>query len=267
MRAEDFEYDGEYLKDWGYTICRTNSSSGFETIDSDSQLTFNNTTLHHGKEMPLTVSQYDNRIEIKFSICKSSCHKRKPIPITVQESSNIKRWLNRPTYHKFKLIQSDWSDIYMNGSFNVNNVEVNGLVYILDLTFISDKPFALHEPITYNIQTSTQNEKYMIYDISDEIGHIYPMVQIKCLQNGNLTITNSNEERSTIIKNCTKNEVLTFTPELCFLTSSSSHKIQNDFNYVFLRIANNYRNRKNVLTFSLPVECTIIYSPVVKAVQ
>ena len=267
MRAEDFEYAGEYLKNWGYIICRPDASSGFETIDSDSQLTFNNISLHNGKAMPLTVSQYEDRIEIKFCICKSFCHKRKPIPISVNESSAIKRWLNRPEFHRFKLIQPDWSDIYMNGSFNINNIELNGLVYFLELTFISDRPFALHEPVTYNIRTSNKNEKFTIIDISDEIGYIYPDITIKCLQSGTLQITNSNEERSTIIKNCSENEILTFTPELYYSTTSSSHKIQNDFNYKFLRISNNYNSRKNTLTFSLPVEISITYSPIVKAVQ
>lgn len=267
MQAEDFEYDGEYLKDWGYSICRIDSSSGFDTIDSDSQLSFSNTLLTNGKEMPLTVSQYENRVEITFCIYKSFCHKRKPIPITVQESSKIKRWLNRPTFHKFKLIQPDWSNIYMNGSFNVNNIEVNGLVYLLELTFVSDRPFALHEPITYNIITSKANESYSIYDISDEIGYLYPTVTLKCLESGDLKISNSNDGRVTMIKNCQKNEIITFSPELYFSTSSLTHKIQNDFNYNFLRISNNYRDRKNVLTFSLPVECTITYSPIIKAVQ
>ena len=78
MQAEDFEYDGEYLKDWGYSICRTDSPSGFDTIDSDSQLSFSNTLLANGKEMPLTVSQYENRVEITFCIYKSFCNKRKP---------------------------------------------------------------------------------------------------------------------------------------------------------------------------------------------
>ena len=41
MIAMDFEYDGEYLGNYGFTICSTNEN-GFDTITTDSQVTFNN---------------------------------------------------------------------------------------------------------------------------------------------------------------------------------------------------------------------------------
>lgn len=155
----------------------------------------------------------------------------------------------------------------MEGSFNVKNVECMGKVYMLELTFISNRPFALHEPITYNFTTSASDKKFTIFDISDEIGHIYPDIEIKCLKAGNLEILNSNENRTTIIKNCKEGEIITFTQELLMKTSSSSHKIQNDFNYQFLRISNSYLNRKNTLTFSIPVQVSLQYTPYVKAVS
>lgn len=267
MVAENFEYAGEFLKDKGYIICSPNTPSGFETISSDSQRTFNTQSLFNGKGFELTNTVYEDRIEITFCICKHSCLSPEPKPITVPESRELKRWLNRPEFHRFKLIQSDWSDIYMEGSFNVKNVELMGKVYMLELTFISNRPFALHEPVTYTFSTTVYDKKYTIFDISDEIGHIYPDMEIKCLQAGTLEILNSNENRKTIIKNCSKGEIITFTKELLMKTSLSSHKIQNDFNYQFFRISNSYYNRKNTLAFSIPVQVTLKYSPYVKAVS
>lgn len=266
MIAQDFEYAGEYLKDWGYMICQTNSSSGFETINSDSQLTFDTISQFNGKLSELTTSYYEDHIEITFQICKFSCSKG-ITPITVYESKELKRWLNRPEFHRFKLIQPNWADIYMEGSFNIKNIEYNGQVYILELTFISNRPFALHEPVTYKFETSNEDNQFSIFDISDEIGYIYPDIQIICLEDGDLEINNSIENRVTFIKNCKKNEVINFTKELIFLSSDPEHKIQNDFNYIFLRIANSYGKRKNLLTFSKPVNISITYSPYVKAVM
>lgn len=265
--AKNFEYDGEFLNDKGYIICRTDTPSDFETIDSDSQKSFSTASLNHGKSMDLLYSSYEDRIEISFCICKFSCDHPDPSSISLDESRAIKRWLNRPTFHKFKLIQPEWFNIYMEGSFNVQNIEVMGKVYLLELTFISNRPFALHEPITYKFSTTAQDNEFLFFDLSDEIGYIYPTLKIKCLQNGNLEITNSAEDRHTVINNCSEGEVITFSPELIMNTSKTEHVIQNDFNYQFFRISNSYRSRKNLLTFSMPVEAEITYSPYVKAVQ
>ena len=271
MIAEDFEYAGEYLKDWGYMICSTDSKSGFETIKSDSTLTFNTSKLFNGKISELTTTTYEDHIEINFQICKIPCMPgcdNKKMQITTDESRELKRWLNRPTFHRFKLLQPDWSDIFMQGSFNVSNIEVAGEVYALDLTFVSNSALAFHEPVTYRFD-STMSDKntFTFFDSSDEIGYIYPDVKITCLSGGDLKIHNSSEDRTTIIKNCSDNEELYFSKELLLSSSLSSHKIQNDFNYIFLRISNSYGNRKNTLTFSLPVKMEITYTPYVKAVR
>lgn len=266
--AENFEYAGEFLKDKGYIICNPNTSSGFDTVASDSQRTFNTQSLFNGKLFELTTSTYEDRVEITFCICKHTCQSSdEPIPITAPESRELKRWLNRPSFHRFKLIQPDWSDIYMEGSFNVKNVECMGKIYMLELTFVSNRPFSLHEPVIYNFSTTSSNNTYTIFDISDEIGYIYPDIEIKCLGAGDLKISNSNEERVTVIKNCSNEEIITFTKDLIMSTSLVSHKIQNDFNYQFLRISNSYDNRKNTLTFSLPVQVSLRYTPYIKAVS
>lgn len=267
MQAKDFEYDGEYLKNWGMMICSTDNDGGMTTVSSDSQLTFNNTSIMNGKVFPLISSVYEDRIEITFQIGKYSCSKGMFLPISLQESKELKRWLNRPTYHKFKLIQTGWQDIYMEGSFNVSNIEICGELYFLELTFISNHPFALHEPIKHKCTLQSSSDSYSFLDISDEIGHIYPQLKIKCLQDGNLILRNSNESRETIFNNCKKNEIITVTPEFIISSSDITHPIQDDFNYSFFRIANQYGKRKNTISSSIPIELEFTYSPYVKAVR
>lgn len=266
MIVNDFEYAGEFLRDWGCMVCDIDTSNGFETINSDSQLTFDSVSQNNGKYFPLTTSYYTDRIEITFQICKYRCPNGLH-PFTIYEVREIKRWLNRPNCHKFKLIQPDWADIYMMGSFNISEIKFNDQTYGLELTFISNRPFALHEPITYNFELDN-GTSYSFYDKSDEIGHIYPSAVITCLSSGNLQLINSQEpDRKTIINNVAKNEIITCTPNLIISTSLLSHEIQNDFNFKFPRIVNKYGDRKNIFTSSIPVKIEFEYSPYVKAVR
>ena len=267
MYANDFEYDGEYLSNWGYQLCEIDSSNGFETINTDSQRTFDTVSQFNGKYYPLVVSYYTDHIEVSFQICKVRCPDGIQ-PFTVYEVREVKRWLNRPSFHKFKLIQPEWADIYMVGSFNVSEIKFNDKTYALELTFISNRPFALHESVSYKFELQNNNDTFAFYDSSDEIGHIYPSMTITCLDSGNMELTNSQEpNRKTLINNVSKDEIITFSPSLIISTSLSSHEIQNDFNFKFPRVANSYGNRKNVFTCSIPVKIDLTYSPYVKAVR
>ena len=40
MYATDFEYDGQYLSDYGFIICDFNYSKGSVTVDTGSKLSF-----------------------------------------------------------------------------------------------------------------------------------------------------------------------------------------------------------------------------------
>ena len=267
MLATDFEYDGQYLKNWGCMVCYTDSSSDFDTIDNVAQRTYNTVSQFYGKHFALAYSYYEDRIEITFQICKYDC-KSGMSAFTPYEVREIKRWLNRHEFHKFKLIQDNWADYYMNGTFNVSELQIAGHTYVLELNFISDAPFSKHEPITYKFRLENPDtDKFTFFDVSDEEGYIYPDMKIHVLKQGDLELSNSNEEsRITLIENCYKDEDITFTKDLVFYSSLPSHKIQNDFNYSFLRVSNSYTNRKNVITSTLPVEIEMTYSPYVKVV-
>lgn len=268
MQAKDFEYDGEFLSDKGYIICSLDESN-VQTINSDSQLTFNTQSFLNGKKLAYSSVLYEDRIEFSFLIMKKPCGKtQNQLAISGHEERELKRWLNRHNANKFKFIQPEWENIFLNGSFNVNNVEISGILYFLELNFISNSPLAFKENVSHKFVASSSNNKYTFFDESDEIGYIYPnLLKITCLESGDLEIHNSNENRTTVIKNCTKNEVITFNGDLYFFSSLPSHKIQNDFNYTFFRISNSYKNRRNELTLSKPAVIEFSYNPYVKAVM
>ena len=50
MYACDFEYDGQYLSDYGFIICNFNGSSDFDVVSAGSKITFNTVSRHRGKK-------------------------------------------------------------------------------------------------------------------------------------------------------------------------------------------------------------------------
>ena len=265
MKALDFEYDGLFLSDFDFMVC-TFGSKGLETISNGSVISFNTTPMFNGNKNLLTHSKYEECLQTTFSICKNPCYTNSGDvePITVEQEREIMRWLNRLTFHKFKIDQDGYEHIYFNGSFNVNRQMIDGELYGFELNFTSDAPFAYHEPITFEFSITENENTYLINDISDEIGFLYvDSMIITCKSDGKLTIHNSIENRTTTIDNCTNGEVITLTNPI-ITTSLLSHKIQNDFNFNFVRIANEYNNVKNLLTFSIPCDVELIYRPIQK---
>lgn len=271
MNICDFEYDGQSAKNMGLAICTFGSGGGdFETNSAGSEINFHMTPVGHGEYQLFPDTSYDNVIEATFQVCKLiDC---KMSPLTFEDQRNIARWLNRKEVHKtcfldFNEETSAYDYVEFEGSFNLQEVKMGEHVYGYTLTFISNRPYALGRIVQRNIKATTTNFKYRLYDDSDEIGHVYPTkLTIKCKAAGTLEITNSIEDRTTVIKNCSIGEVITIDKYMNISTSIPSHKIQNDFNYCYFRVANKYDDRMNVLTISIPCEIKLEYSPIIKGV-
>ena len=148
-------------------------------------------------------------------------------------------------------------------SFNINRIENNGSVVGLELNMITNRPFALKESVSIIIENTEPNGSKFIESISDEEGFIYPHTEIVINQDGDLNIYNSLEDRNTYIANCVSGEVITMDYPM-IESSLNSHKIQNDFNWNFSRIASDFNNRINDLTISIPCTIKLSYFPIVK---
>ena len=264
MQGFDFVYDDISLSSLGYTVCNFGTDSSIDTVTTDSQRSFQHTSMLYGKYLPLIATTYEDRLEITFTVCRMP--KFNNPDLSVEDVRFMKRWLNRPTYHKFKIVHEGFSGIYFEGTFNVQEMRFAGYVNGLELTFISNRPFALHEPMIYRASLESSTSYLDIFDLSDEIGSIYPEIQVTCKASGNLSIINSFDERRTTIANCSNGEVITFTPNLVIQTNDPEHAIYDDFNWNFLRISNTLYEKKNRLTASLPCSIYVTYSPIVKAV-
>ena len=267
MKYVDFEYDGNYLSDFGCIICSFDSK-GLDTINSGGEITFQKTAIQNGKKYLVTSSSYGSCYETTFQICKNpEIFEVDEMYFTVEEQREIYRWLNRMEFCKFRFIddESDMSECWFNGSFNINRLEVGGNIVGFELTFQSDKPFAIGDEYIYKFEANSINSILTIYDTSDEIGYLYVSIEITCNDNGKLQIRNSRNNRVTEINNCTKGEIIKI-HDFMIESSLENHSltIMDDFNYVFPTIENNINDCKNEYTFSLPCNVIFKYKPIRK---
>lgn len=261
MKAFDFEYDGIKLSDFGFVICSFDSK-GLQTVSNGSQITFNKISTLSGAKHELTSVVYEDCLETTIQISKNSCS-GDIMEISSSEFRELTRWLNRKKFLKFKILDKDYIDLYFEASFNISRIELDGILYGLELEVITNRPFALKEPKIIVIDNTTQDGKHSINDISYEEGYIYPYTEITMVNDGDLNIYNALEDRSTHIANCVSGEVITMDYPV-IQSSVSSHDLQNDFNFNFFRIANTFKNSRNDLTISTPCTIKIEYSPIVK---
>lgn len=261
MKAYDFEYNGKKLSDFGFIICRF-GSGGLDTIDNGSKISFNTISTLGGSKHELTSTSYEDCLETTIQICKGSCTED-ILEISDVELRQLTKWLNRKKFLKFKILSKEYMDLFYEASFNIGRVEFDGVLYGLELEVVTNRPYALKEPITININNTAINGKHSINDISHEEGYIYPYTKITVKNDGHLKIYNAIEGRSTYIANCVADEEITMDYPI-IQSSETSHKIENDFNWNFFRVANTYDNSRNDLTISIPCSIELKYSPIVK---
>ncbi len=268
MYALDFEYDGRCLSDFGFIICDFNSPSGANIMTAGSKITFNTVSHHKGKKYSLVDTPYDECIQTTFDICKNP-DIYDDLRITDNDYRDLMRWLNRKEFLKFQIIEDELfnerGSCYYKASFNVEKIKIREILYGLELTMETNKPFGYGQEQHFYWDFSNINKSYLLRDISDEIGFTYPSMIITCIANGDLKIVNETENCTMKIENCRAGEVITIDGESQIFSSSyNDHDIYNDFNYEFLKIGNTIKNRYNKISVSLPCKLEIKYNPVIK---
>ena len=265
MQFKDFEYDGISLSSMGLSIVSFDGAQDDE-ITTDSQRTFNSISLFSGRYQPFLTSIYEDRLEIEFSIGKNFCEDEKDIYFTIPQIERIQYWLNRPTPHIFRILDEiEYADVYWEGSFNLQWVKAGEETIGFVATFISTRPYAIGVENIYTKELG-QGETLIISDFSYDEGSINPNVFITFKESGNLELTNNFNgiEIVTKIDNCRTGEEITFTNMQQVISSLNSHNVYNDFNWVFPKIYNSFKETKNIFSSNLKCECIISYNPVRK---
>ena len=262
MKAKDFKFNDRTLSSFGCIIVNFDGGKGLEVVEG-AEITFNTISSLNGSLHHLVSSQYESCLETTIQIAKYSCSTGIQ-ELTATEHRNLTRWLSQKKFVKFKLLDEDHIDLYyMANVASIGRIELDGRLIGLELNIVTNSPHAFKEPKTIMITNTKTNGKHSINDTSYEEGYIYPHMEIKVAESGDLTIHNAIENRESIIKNCVQDETIIM--DYPIITSSlQSHNIQNDFNWNFFRVANTYENSRNDLTISIPCSIKIKYSPIVK---
>ena len=267
MYALDFEYDGQYLSDYGFIVCDFNSPSGADIVSAGSKITFNTVQQHRGNRYGLTGTKYDEYIQTTFHICKNPdiCDEMR---ITNDEYRDLMRWLNRKEFLPFQVLHEDdmeYDPCYFDASFNIGKIEINKILYGLELTMETNRPFGYWLERSESFNITAANTEIEITDSSDEVGYIYPDLIITCGSDGDLVVKNQTIGVEMVINNCTHGEIITVHGEPQIITSSlEEHKLYNDFNFEFFKIGNSFEQRKNSIVVSLPCNIVIKYRPIIK---
>jgi len=263
MKFDDFRYAEMYLSDIDCIACTFNGAGSLETVSNGSEITFTNVSTNGGAKYKRVSSKYDTCIEATFQICKNPSNKSyDEMFFTTDEIRYITSWLCRKEYHEFRLIGEGFIDIYFMASFKVSMIKIGGKVCGFELTMQSDKPFAYKDPIVKKYNLRSGNMSFSIFIDSDEEGYIYPKVKLKVLRDGDLKITNEEIDEEVFIKDCSLNEEIEMNYPM--ITTNVNRKIQNKFNWEFVKLKNTFSTRMNKLTVSLPCTIEITYSPIAK---
>lgn len=276
MLATDFVYDDIKLSDKGYIICDFDDKSGVEIVDVGSTITFNKIKRDSGRIYTLASATYDECVTATFDICKNDClYGSSEMEISTQQFRELMQWLNRREFLPFRIVDDKQTVCWYNASFNVDKIVVGDKIYGVRLTMETDRPFGYDDKVTRTYALSNSNLTISIVNTSNEIGYLYPTITIKCWVDGDLTITNTLEGNTTVIKNCSNAEVITINGETQTIVTNNERnhtkkKIHNDFNWEFPRLGTKMIRgqviRNNDITTSLPCEITIEYRPIVKDV-
>lgn len=263
----DFIYNDIRLSELGYIICTFSSGGDIDTIATDSQRSYSHLSLFNGNYQPFVVVNYSDVIQSSFSICKNPCVDDDPV-FSVDEIRKIKRWLSPASPKKFFIPDNyEYDGIHWEGIFNVEEVKYAGKIIGFDLTFESNRPYAVGEKEIFSLDVKAGGTM-TVANNCDEEGYIYPKITVTCQSDGCLVLTNTTFQNGepTVVKNCTNGEIITITPELQIGSSLPNHKLSKDFNWKFIKLWNYGDTRDNEIKCSLASHCLIEYTPSRKVV-
>lgn len=269
MYAYDFEYDGKLLSDFGMIVADFSGSSGAGNGAAGSEISFNLVPAGYGRRFFVAGLQYENCLSTAFQICKNpESFREEDMVITNDEFRALSRWLNRKKFlwfRSFDRCEPEKVKPWFRASFTLTRIESGRETLGVELKMTTDAPFGYGDEKEVTLSFTAGNLTKTLIDESDEIGEIFPYMEIHPASAGNITLSNSLTGCETTVKNCVSNEVITMSGDsLIVHTSNTNHDLANDFNYDFFRIGNTRDERENVITASAPCTVLLRYRPVLK---
>ena len=260
MKFYDFEYDGIRLSDMGFMTCTFDKESDVVTPSSTIELTM--VSFNNGTDNIVVKVKHNSNVEFTFQICNTNFCNDGDSFVSSYDVSKIFQWLNRKKVLKFKPIDDNglFTNVYFTGTFNVSTIEFGGNIIGFELSFISNKPYALTD-VYVRESGEAKNWTFTIEDISEDDGILYPEVKIEITKKGDLSIKNSRAKGLCNISGCVEGEKINISYPII---TSTEENISERFNWNFPMIYNDFRNKRNEFEVSLPCNIEMHYSPAIK---
>lgn len=261
VNATGFVYDNQTSEEFNLIICKFDTdTNGIDSSSGEVEITKANSPIQDVWHKSGN-SQYTEAISFSFQLAKSSFE-----PFDAYEFSAINRWLCRKDGFKdFMITRSDYDNIHFYVQFNISPIEFGGNILGINVNGVADSPHGYSHLIKHFVQCENETA-YTILDLSDEIGYIYPDIEIKVKNDTDISITNlSDNNRRFYINNCKENETIYIDGNLLQITTDAiGHKVYDNSNYQFPRIINKYNMRKNSFMIKGNCDVTIKYRQIRK---
>lgn len=271
MKPIDFEYDGQYLSDYGFIVCEFDASGGISEASAYSDISFVKVPRNNGSKFSLTNTKYAECLSAQIDICKNpDIYDNDEMKITIDEFREIVRWLSKKRFYPLRFVADDndtanTESCYYNASFNISKLTLGGVLYGIRLYMETDMPCGYGEKRVISWNAAQDNLMKVIDYESDEMGYIYPDITITLKEDCDFVISNESENCNSVVLNCSAGEVITMHGDTNIITSSyDKHDICNDFNYDFFRIGKDVGRTENVIVVSHPCDVVINYCPMIK---
>lgn len=271
MYATDFQFDGKLASSFGLIICTFDNAGDITTMRNGADVNLVTSRIPSSNIWNHVSAQYSEVLSVTFQVAKKpACDGSDQNPyFAPHEQRAINRWLNRlDNYYPFRIIQDGYEKIYFNAQINVKKIETGGKVAGFELTVTTDRPFGYYErqELVFPIEPAVGVYTYSFIDMSDDIGTEDAIIEIKCMESGELCIMNDLMQKTMLIKNCVEGEVITIDTLLRKIKSNKrdTSQLLKDFNFVWLTVGNTPDSKTNNISSNLAVDMKISYCPVCK---
>ena len=257
-----FTFDNKTSDEYGLMVCEFDGNAPSDTTGGNIEFTLTSSPIQN-RWYKSGNANYSEAIKFEFQVIKQNFE-----PIDSYEYSAIARWLQRKDdYKEFTVTRLDYDTIHFNVQLNISPISVAGDILGISISGITDSSYAYGQLITKKVTTKNGMGTLKFVDMSDEIGYIYPDIEIDISTACNLKITNEMSGEFFTLNNCVDNEVIKIDGQFLEITSSAlSHKIYNDTNYKLPRIVNDLNKRTNIFKIEGNCSITMKYRPIRKVV-
>lgn len=257
-----FTFDNITSDELGLMVCEFDGNTPSETSGGNIEFTLTSAPIRN-KWFKSGNANYSQAIQFEYQVIKQNYE-----PIDSYEYSTYARLLQRKDdYKEFTITKLDYDTVHFNAQLNVSPISIAGDIMGIAITGITDAPFGFGQLITLKATTENGIGMLKFADMSDEIGYIYPDIEIDISSACNLKITNETSGEIFKLNNCVNNEIINIDSTILEMTSTAlSHKLYEDSNYKFPRIVNDLNKRTNI--FKIEGNCTLTmkYRPIRKVV-